>query len=202
MDVLIPLHALTEALLRLPPALGREAGPLATENTALEAFLEDLCRERLMQRGPYQRIGVDVRIPPPPRDVPYRRHLLLAAGITADPEVSPAVRIALAIAGPRALGFFRRLALVADALAPFVDPALPFSDPKRAEELARRIAGAFHLSIEGESEAESATRLAAVDARSLAQAAREARERSCEEEIARAILLAAERPPPLVLVPE
>jgi hypothetical protein len=201
--VTLGLEALLGAIARTPPSLrGDAAAGLARDDGALEAFLEDVLRDRLFHPGPHPSLGTEVRVPPPPRDVPFRRHVLLAASAIADPEVAPAVRLALAVGGARSMHPFRRLAQVAEALLPLVDPAAPLADPVRAEELARRIASAFHLSIAAESTETAAARLAAVDARAAAQGAREADERRREAAIAVAIEAAAKRPAPLRLVPD
>jgi hypothetical protein len=198
----ISLAALEAALARLPPELGRAAGPLAVANEPLEAFLEDLARDRLFIPGPYPELGVDLRVPAPPRDRLYRRHVLLAAGVVGDPAVAPAVRLALAAAGPRAPHAFRRIGIVAEALAAVVDPLAPLTDPVRGEDLCRRIAAAFLLGIEGETAVASAERLAAIDVRNAERSAREAAAAEREAEIARAIAAAADRPAPLKLLPD
>jgi hypothetical protein len=202
MDVLIPLQALTDALARVPAALRGTAPPLAASDGAVEAFLEDLARDRLFVRGPHPRLGSEMRVPPPPRDVAFRRLVLIAAGIVADPAVAPAVRLSLAYAGSRGQHAFRRIASVAEGLQGHVDPAAPLENPVRGEEFVRRVAASFQLSIEGETPAESAARLAAVDARNAARAAREAEERRRQEEIERALAAAAERPAPVKITPD
>jgi hypothetical protein len=203
----IPVQALLGALARAPRAFGRglardEVPPLARTEQALGAFLEELARDRLLQPGPHPELGAEIRFPPPPRDVAFRRLLLAAAAVVADPAVAPAVRMALATAGPKGVHLYRRLATVAEGMVMHVDPAAPWEDPARAEEVARRVAAAFRLTIQGEADRESLARLSAVDAKAEAERAREEARRSREEAARRALEAAARRIEPWRLMPE
>ena len=73
MDVVIPFRALLDAVARLPATHGLEPRPAMHQEALLEAYLEDVARDRLFQPGPYPRLGNEVRVPPPPRDVAFRR---------------------------------------------------------------------------------------------------------------------------------
>jgi len=201
----VPLAALMGALARAPAALGRggaAAPPLSLGNEALQAFLEDFARDRLLLPGPHPALGEEVRIPPPPRDVAFRRLMLAAAAVVSDAAVAPAARLALATSGQKGLHVYRRLAQVAEPMVAHVDPALVFVEVARGEELVRRVAAAFRLTIEGEIDQESLSRLTAVDARAEAAREREELQRRREGEVRRAIAAAALHPEPWRLLPD
>lgn len=204
LTVPIPLAALLGALSRAPYSLGRGAAipPLAATQAALQAFLEDFARDRLFLAGPHPPLGEEVRFPPTPRDVAFRRIMLAAAAIMSDSGVAPSARLALATSGQKGLHVYRRLAQVAEGMVAHVDPGQLFVDPDRGEELVRRTAAAFRLTIQGEQDRESVARLTAVDARAVAARAKEETSKRREDAVRKAIALAATRPGPWRLLPD